>query len=318
MKRIRDKNIEIITFDDYNLFFEAPFNQNLFHNKNFLWNSYFRGHSDSSFSLQPSLLRTSRANLVSLLGSFWDDNLNHIELALLYKFYRSANHQGLYLPFNETLLSDIPFTSYHKYHLNGDYCLPNDLLQVAAIAQHYGLPTRLLDWSRDPYIALYFAVHDEKSPSFKLKEPAIVIWVLHHDEFLQNHRESNLRVITPPYFNNPNLNAQKGVFTHLMTHFYEDEIHFEKNEIPSLEEYFNSFEENSNPYLTKLVLDVKHKDAIKNKLYNLGYTKARVFPGYHSIVDNIKQSNDIISDSISLLFNLINSKMDKNQHSADE
>jgi len=82
----------------------------------------FRGHSDASFKLTPSV---GRAIHTSRSRSKYEESLFDI-------FSREARG---YLP-----------------------DLPDDKWERLALAQHHGLPTRLLDWTYNPLVALYFAV----------------------------------------------------------------------------------------------------------------------------------------------------------------
>ena len=50
---------------------------------------------------------------------------------------------------------------------------PKNEIEQLTIAQHYGLPTRLLDWTENALAALYFAVSKES-----IKDNNAVVWVL--------------------------------------------------------------------------------------------------------------------------------------------
>lgn len=49
---------------------------------------------------------------------------------------------------------------FEKYALS--YVSPNNAIDFLSCAQHYGLPTRLLDFTYNPFIALFFSLYNEK------------------------------------------------------------------------------------------------------------------------------------------------------------
>ena len=180
---------------------------------------------------------------------------------------------------------------------SGGVCIPSDLLETAALAQHSGIPTRLLDWTHDLYVALYFAFVDGID-----KDGDLAIWALnklYFQFFKFTDKRTNIEFITPHYAGNPNLGAQQGLFTHwpIETKSMDSMAKtFDSGGVADLvdrrpldqliEEQLGSDPEQC--IFMKFILPCSEARAGLRILDCLGYSAARLFPGYSGVAKEIR------------------------------
>lgn len=119
--------------------------------KHYRSNYVFMGQSDSSFKLETSLMR--------LKGEYW-----RLEKNILRNFRKYSELE----------------------EPTGDFCIWKWL----AIGQHHGLPTRLLDWTYSPFVALHFATAD-----LEHYDRDGIIWCVDFNEVHKNLLPDKLKII---------------------------------------------------------------------------------------------------------------------------
>jgi len=325
-----------------------------FLNKITPWNSdidlssfVFRGHSDDDYLLLPNAFRDSTHKEIQGIarvyaaknfkyykavdkigyGSLASQHAN-FEFNVLRRFYKKSNAHGLYVPRSKVMshsmekdyISLVPLLRLYGY----ETWIDRDFLEIASLAQHYGLPTRLIDWTYNPYTASFFASNKGK----KKKGGRISLWMINVSVLADvfDSKLSDVKIYNPLYQWNENAKSQFGLFTYKTvqinkeTRALESELYEEMMSngliVPDNDKYKPIFTEyetldqsisrlidsyNTLKKITVSVKDVLVKitlphteiDELNKLLRKINISEGSIFPGYAGIANDIMHKNSV-------------------------
>lgn len=158
---------------------------------------------------------------------------------------------------------------------------PETDMDLLCLAQHYGLPTRLLDWTYNPMIALYFACEEEK---YDEHDGHVYSYMLTKDLLMDSEVNPNApkslkdifdmkrAMFIVPNYTDIRYKNQKALF--LLDNKPEKRFTF--------------------PGPAKYLIKKNCKSQIRHELALLGYDRTLVYPMLDSLCSDIKAKNNIV------------------------